>query len=551
MEDYNKYYKDRYYKDRYYKDRYYKDKYCKCYKNEFDDHSIEINVNCCSDHNKNKKDDHKKHDDCCCGHKEVERQVNNPTDDVDNLPRITQSETSIAHFNDFILYGFNDSNDDIGGAGKASFSGFSFSNNLGKTWIDGGSIPVKPGGINAGDPSIAVDRNGIFYYGQVGSEVIEGNSEDVISVSTGTINPNGTITMNEPQVVGRGQNLGNNNPNVIFEQDKEWITIGPDANTPGNQALNEALYVAWTDFNCPNPGTRIRFSKFSTGVTLNPIIPSTTIVSGTNETFGAFPVVDSRGNIYVFYESRLPGSFVQLGTPNRSIRMVKSTDGGTSFPINVQVSNGFFAAAATDVISCGEKNDRPVILVAPQREIRMFEIPQAAIGSDGTIYVVWNAGTIVGNKTYIDVFLAYSQDEGNSWNQVKITNNLSHSFFPSVAVNCKGAHIQYNRFNDPNGVGGVGDKTFGIFMKTFSLDTGLSEERMVSTQFSPVPITNPSPGGDVGRCYMAEYNQVITGPGSCLLHSWGDNRNTLNGRINPDVFFKLTTPKKKHDNCCD
>lgn len=48
-------------------------------------------------------------------------------------------------------------------------------------------------------------------------------------------------------------------------------------------------------------------------------------------------------------------------------------------------------------------------------------------------------------------------------------------------------------------------------MKTFSLDTGLSEERMVSTQFSPVPITNPSPGGDVGRCYMAEYNQVITG----------------------------------------
>ena len=59
---------------------------------------------------------------------------------------------------------------------------------------------------------LAVDRNGVFYYGQIGSEVIEGNLEDVISVSTGTINPNGTITMNEPQVVGRGQNLGNNNP---------------------------------------------------------------------------------------------------------------------------------------------------------------------------------------------------------------------------------------------------------------------------------------------------------------------------------------------------
>lgn len=97
----------------------------------------------------------------------------------------------------------------------------------------------------------------------------------------------------------------------------------------------------------------------------------------------------------------------------------------------------------------------------------------------------------------------------------------------------------------------MGDRTFGIFTKTFSPYTGLSEERMVSTQFSPVPETNPSPGGDVARCFMAEYNQVIAGPGSCLLHAWGDNRNTLNARINPDVFFRLTSSKKRHDCECD
>ena len=511
---------------------------------------INVNVNCC-DHKKDKEDDHKKHNDCCCDHKEIERQVNSQADDAANFPRITQSETSLARFNNLILYGYNDSNDNIGGAGNASFSGFAYSTNLGNTWIDGGSLPVNPGGSNGGDPSIAVDRNGIFYYGQIGSELIGGTSESVISVSTARINADGTITMNAPQVVGRGQNLGDNNPNSNFEQDKEWITVGPDANTPVNQPLNEALYTVWTDFNLPNPGTRIRFSKFSTGLTLNPIIQSTTIVSGANEVFGAFPVVDSRGTIYVFYESRLPGTFTQIGTPNRSIRMVKSTNGGTSFPINVQVSNGLFQAAATNVETCGAGNDRPVISVAPQRFIRMFEIPQAAIGLDGTIYVVWNAGTVVGARTYIDVYLAYSQDEGNSWNQVRITNNLSHSFFPSVTVNCNGAQIQYNRFNDPNGVGGVGDGTFGIFLKTFSPYTGLSEERMVSTEFSPVPVTNPSPGGDVARCYMAEYNQVIAGPGSCLLHSWGDNRNTLNARINPDVFFRLTASRKKSDCCCD
>ena len=150
-------------------------------------------------------------------------------------------------------------------------------------------------------------------------------------------------------------------------------------------------------------------------------------------------------------------------------------------------------------------------------------------------------------RTYIDIFLAYSQDEGNSWNQVKMTDNLSYSFFPTVTANCNGAQIQYNRFNDPNGVGGIGNETFGIFLKTFSPYTGLSEERMVSTRVFSGCLLRTLILAVLARCYMSDYNQVIAGPGSCLLHSWGDNRNTLNARINPDVFFKLTAPKKKSD----
>jgi hypothetical protein len=56
-------------------------------------------------------------------------------------------------------------------------------------------------------------------------------------------------------------------------------------------------------------------------------------VSGTNEVFGAFPVVDTAGTIYIFYESRLPGTLTQLDAPNRSIRIAKPTDGGNTFPI--------------------------------------------------------------------------------------------------------------------------------------------------------------------------------------------------------------------------
>ncbi|MFB2347918.1 exo-alpha-sialidase [Priestia megaterium] len=453
-----------------------------------------------------KKGPPKKPNDCRCNRPEIERQVNTP----DNGS--VQSETSLAYFKNLILYGFNDINEN-----PNNLSGFSFSNNLGETWTDGGLISLKADGTNLGDPVIAVDSNGIFYYGQLGGEVRDGRLEGIISVSTGTFNAAGTIAMGLPQLVGRGQNPGISKPG---DQDKEWIAVGPDKNNPGN----EALYVAWRD---KTSNDSIRFSKYRTGQNLTEVIGSKNIVAGAPATSGAFIVVDSVGDIYVFYERR---DFGVIGVPNRSIRMTKSTDGGNTFPIDVQVSP-LFAAAATTTDFCG----RPTIGVDNTRRIRMNEFPHASIGPDGTLYVVWNAGTVAGTTTFINVFLAYSQDGGNNWNQVNITNNVSFPFFPSVTANCKGAHIQYNRFNDPNNVGNIGNGTFGIFMKTFSLNTGLSQERVISNPSSQVPITN-----NFG-CYMGDYNQIISGPGSCLLHSWGDNRNIANGQPNPDVFFRLTS----------
>ncbi|MGE1198565.1 sialidase family protein [Priestia megaterium] len=453
----------------------------------------------------------KKPNNCHCNRPEIERQVNTPDTGT------VQSETSLAYFKNLILYGFNDLN-----GNPNNSSGFAFSNNLGETWIDGGLIPLRAGGRNLGDPVIAVDRNGIFYYGQIGGEVRDGRLEGIISVSTGTFNAAGTITMGLPQLVGRGQNPAISNPG---DQDKEWIAVGPDKNNPGN----EALYVVWRD---DTSNTSIRFSKYSTGQNLTELIGSNTIVAGgADGNSGAFVVIDDSGNIYVFYET-FPNNltqFNQLGVSNRSIRMAKSTDGGNNF-IDVPVSLPF-AAAATTVTPC----NRPSIGVDNARQIRMNEFPHASIGPDGTLYVVWNAGTVVGTTTFINVFLAYSQDGGNSWNQVNITNNVSFPFFPSVTANCKGAHIQYNRFNDPNNVGNTGNGTFGIFMKTFSLNTGLSPERVISNPSSQVPITNTF------GCYMGDYNQIISGPGSCLLHSWGDNRNIVSGQPNPDVFFALTS----------
>jgi hypothetical protein len=81
-----------------------------------------------------------------------------------------------------------------------------------------------------------------------------------------------------------------------------------------------------------------------------------------------------------------------------------------------------------------------------------------------------------------------------------------------------------------NGNGGVGDGTFALFQRSFTVAGGLTAEEKVSTAFSQVPDTRPSNFDSVmGECYMGDYNQVTPGEAGALLHSWGDNRNAAMG----------------------
>ena len=86
--------------------------------------------------------------------------------------KYTQSETSIAAFGRNIVATYNNSADQpIISATPPStvvfqhrfLSGFSTSNDGGKTWTSG-SMPPMPGSIfTFGDPSVGVDRKGTFY----------------------------------------------------------------------------------------------------------------------------------------------------------------------------------------------------------------------------------------------------------------------------------------------------------------------------------------------------------------------------------------------------
>jgi hypothetical protein len=336
--------------------------------------------------------------------------------------------------------------------------------------------------------------------------------------------------MNDPFIAGVTGGVSGVNGRF---QDKEWMAVGPD---PGRGPQAQAIYLTWTDFpaiNDPDPNTHIRFAKWTTGVTPQNLIAGKNIVTAISAT-GSFPVVDKNGNIYVFYED-LNGNF--LGN-TRAIRMVKSTDGGQTFSAPITVSD---VTRAGDITLCGN-TQRTAIVVSPTKVIRLMEFPSASIGPDGTIYVVWNDGV---NKatTGIDVFLAYSRNQGATWTIRQVTNGVTDEFMPSVTANRKGAHIQYSKFGGTTI--GIGDGRFALFMKNFTIAGGFTPEKMVSTVFSLVPDTRPNFDTSLNPCYMGDYNQIKSGPDNVLYHAWGDNRNNPVNGNNPDVFFIQTGKLKK------
>lgn len=448
-----------------------------------------------------------------------ERQVNSVAKDINANGRIDQSETSLAYYKNFVAFGYNDASN------TPNATGFSYSNDGGNTWVDTSGVPSIANNANRGDPVLSVDSKGIFYFAHLGAPL--GTNNLFIQLSVGEINKS-------TAAINFGTPIRISDPAAIND-DKPWVTVGPDFNRP----KNESVYVVWTNLTT----NRLRFSKLSVGPNPQVLIAPIDITT-TGSPLGANVTVDQNGVIYVIYLDR-----TAAGVPGRAIRMVRSTDGGFTFTNPILVSN--VTIAGTAVVSDGRFN-RDVIQVTTAKNIRILEFPSVSIGPDGVIYVVWTDGR---NQptTGDDIYLAYSSNRGDNWNIIQATNNIAHEFFPSVAADCHGAHIQYARFNSSNGTIGIGDQTFALFKKTFSLQNGLGPESMVSTVFSRVLSNNPSTTG-FGNLYMGDYNQVIIGPGNTLLHAWGDNRNDPNGN-NPDVFFIQTRsmdPVGNSDPCeCD
>ena len=478
-----------------------------------------------------------------------------------------QSETSMAAFGRNIVVTYNNSTGihlipNPSGPGlvvdRVQLSGFSSSNDGGQTWKSG-FIPPSAGATGTfGDPSIGVDRHGVFYVANLAAD-----------------STHGTIQVNKSTDGGATWS-----PGVVVQQDnfsdKEWLAVGPD---PVNKNRDN-VYVTWTSFQ-PS-ACQLRFGRSTDGGatwTAKTIFVPT---ANANPTFPqnclqfSNPTVDRKtGILYV--------PFLRFSNANQDfIQLLISEDAGDTFHFakfdipGAPDSTVMPVTQPGELTACGGFNIRLTIHGSANPGPGRFGFPryinasrmtlQPAIAArNGKLYLAWSNSTslIFGDPAgHSNILFVGSDDGGNTWTAPTIVNpvvatDIQH-VLPSLAID-----------KDPNDV----HVTYYTQHSNRSIDLDMANShdggssfpadrtvRVSSTSFdlppSNIPLTNfPNFNAtnfdrQIAVCYaLGEYQSVTTANGS-VYAAWGDMRNLIMEPINaldpisgqthtePDVFFQ-------------
>lgn len=269
-----------------------------------------------------------------------------------------------------------------------------------------------------GDPCIASDKEGAFYYLHLSDPAKKGwASEGLLD----------RIVIQKSDDDGKtwsnGSYMGLRPP---ADQDKHWIGI--DANS-------KDLYVTWTEFDkynstAPEDKSRILFSSSTDGGTswseakaINQFDGNCLDDDMTPE--GAVPTVGPNGEVYVSWSY------------DNKIWFDKSTDGGKTWMAeDIEVSEQI-GGWAFDIPGLQRANGMPItsadVSNGPNR---------------GNIYINWCDQRNGDDDT--DVYVARSTDQGKTWSPgVRVNNDKpgAHQFFTWMAVDPVTGHI-YTVFYD-------------------------------------------------------------------------------------------------------
>jgi hypothetical protein len=502
-------------------------------------------------------------------------QVNDPSEDYVQIfsgfrpfVRATQSEVSAAASGRNIVVTYNDSagihvSPNPSGPGlivdRVLISAFGTSNDGGKTWKRG-SIPPSVGATQTfGDPSVGVDRHGVFYFANLAADAIHG-----------------TIQVNKS--IDGGNTWG---PGVVVQEDdgsdKEWIAVGTDP----TKKSRDNVYVTWTSFQ--NDGScQLRFGRSTDG---GATFTATTIYAPSADpdpthpqnclTF-TNPVVDQvTGTLYV--------PFLHFSNADQDfIQMLISDDAGGTFhfaTFNIPGAPDPTVMPVTqpgELTECGGFNFRLTVHDTANAGSGLFGLPRyinasrmtlqpALAARNSVVYLAWSNSTspFFGDPAGgSNVLFMRSDDGGKTWtapitvNPPGVTDN--HHVLPSLAIDNSpnAVHVSYYTQHS-NGTIDLDMANSHDGGNSFPADRTV---RVTSTSFNLPPTNIPLTGApsfaatnydrQIAVCYaLGEYQSVTTANGSVYV-GWGDMRNLItepSNALDPisgqthsqeDVFFQ-------------
>jgi hypothetical protein len=431
---------------------------------------------------------------------------------ADAPPNTTQNEVTVHSCGQTLLAAWNDS-------GGSALTGYGRSTDGGATWLDLGAIP----GFTGTDPGLASDRACRFYYSAI--TFVDGC--EAIGVSR---------SLSDTRSWGPVASASFGIPCSHF-QDKSSIAID---NTAG--LGSGFVYACWDDRGTSNIG--VFFSRsLDGGLTFTTPVRLATF--GTGFATGCQVRVAPNGDVLVVWTKG----------DDLSLNVIRSRDWGMTFGPIVHITGtiltGTFkiCGGAGGVGEGGQEGEGPGSEVRPtlNGDIRTFNWPSFAINpTTGSLHIVWNDG----RRGNADIFYVRS-DDGTTWSApVRLNDDTSATdqFQPALAFTRQGLlrAAWYDRRQDPQG-----NLMTDVYSATSADDgqTFAANERITDQSFG-IPALDPNFDPGMFPCYMGDYIGVDGGSGVHYM-VWGDNRNTVQGHPDPDIFFERRSTDHLGDVDCD
>lgn len=327
----------------------------------------------------------------------------------------------------------------------ANLNNYYISNDGGLSWQSG--ILTSSFGV-WGDPTIAVDTSGAFYFLHL-SNPPSGNWIDrIVCQKLDSLNG----------VWSDGTYMGLNGTKA---QDKQWPVV--DRN-------NNRIYVTWTQFDEYGSGlstdsSNIMFSRSDDGgqtwdsaIRINRIAGD--CIDSDNTVEGAVPAVGPNGEVYVAWAGPL------------GLMFDRSLDGGDTW-----LGNDIFVSNIGD----GWDYNIPGISRANGLPVTVCDVSGGS--NHGNIYINWSDQTNGSDNT--DIWFVRSTDGGNTWSvPVRVNNDSSdhHQFFTWMCVDQVTGYLWFVWYDRRN----YDDFRTDVFMAC-SKDGGLSFNnfRVSESPFTP------------------------------------------------------------------